>query len=202
MTSPWPNGSPGPQRFTAATSAKPAGRMLKAAKATSASSNDPYGLGRFERSRAQTPKGFKRLANAIARDAIGSPQTRKQRAEQRPPKLDSKEIDKNSSRAPVTRQRSPREMKSRRKPGWIDCRFVLPRVSLEGLIHLAKTMADQERCDRSSAPRGMRRRYPRTKNFYVIEALNCLFERCEMPEFCVKEAKLMSRRVRRFVTPT
>jgi hypothetical protein len=47
------------------------------------------------------------------RDAIGVPVTRKQRAEIRAQRLelDPKEVDKNSYRAPVIRQRSPREMK-------------------------------------------------------------------------------------------
>ncbi len=58
---------------------------------------------------------FKRLANAIMREAIGAPLTRRLRAEIRAqrPKLDAKEIDKNSYRAPLNRQRSPREMKNR-----------------------------------------------------------------------------------------
>jgi hypothetical protein len=85
--------------------------MPKAAKTAVASSDDLSGLQRFERSQAKTPKGFKRLANAITRDAIGTPLTRRQRDEQRAqlPKLDPKEIDKNSYRAPAARQRSPRE---------------------------------------------------------------------------------------------
>jgi hypothetical protein len=175
--------------------------MPIAAKATLASSNDPYGLLRLERSRAQTLKGFKRLANAITRDAIGIPLTRKQQGENKAqrPKLDTKEIDKNAYRTPIIRQRTPREMKNRRKPGWTDCQFVLPRVTLEGLILLAKTMADQERWERSSVPRGFRRRYPRTKNFYVVKGLNYVFEEFGLPEFCVHEAEPLPGRVHRFV---
>jgi hypothetical protein len=92
-------------------------------------------------------------------------------------------------------------MKNRRKPGWTDCQFVLPRVTLEGLSHLAKTMADRERAERSSQPRGFRRRYPKTKNFYVIEALNYLFEQNGLPEFRVQEAQPVPGRVHRFVAP-
>jgi hypothetical protein len=116
-----PNGSPGLQSFTAAARAKPARAIPKAAEAPLASSNNPYGLQRFERSRAQTNKGVKRLANVIAWDTIGIPLTRKQRAEQsaQRPKLDPKEIDKNSYRAPVVRERSPRDMPRRRAPGWV-----------------------------------------------------------------------------------
>ena len=61
------------QTFAPATRAKPAEAMPKANKATPASSEDPYGLLRLERSRAQTQKGYRRLANAIAREVIGIP---------------------------------------------------------------------------------------------------------------------------------
>ncbi len=192
-----------PGSFAAAPRAQPAQAVPMAAKAPLASSNDPDGLLRLERSRAQTSKGLKRLANAITRDAIGIPLTRKQRAEIRAqrPKLDRRDIDKNAYRAPVIRQRSPGEMKNRRKPGWTFCRFVLPRVTLEGLNHLAKTMADQERWERSSAPRGFRWRYP-TANFYVTEALNSLLADYGLSQFCVPEAKPAPGRVRRFVIAT
>jgi hypothetical protein len=161
-------------------------------------------LKRLEQSRAQTPKGFRRLANAIARDAIGLPLTRKQQAEINAQwhKLDPTEIDKNSYSSPVFRQRSPRDMPKRRKAGWTFCRFVLPRVTLEGLVHLAKTMADEERSERQRASRGLRRRCPRTKNFYVIEGLNYVFEHYGMPEFRVQEAATVPGRVRRFVAPS
>jgi len=177
--------------------------MPRAVKATLASSRDPYGFLKLERSRAQTPKGFKRLANAIMRDAVGIPLTRKQRAHIRSqrPKLDAKEVDKNSYRAPVIRQRSPREMKNRRKPGWTDCNFVLPRVSLEGLRLLAITNASDERQTVAREPLGYRRRYPRTRNFYVAEALNDLFEKYGMLEFRVQESEPVPGRVKRFVVP-
>jgi hypothetical protein len=190
--------------FTAATRGKPGGAMPRAVKATLASSRDPYGFLKLERSRAQTPKGFKRLANAIMRDAVGIPLTRKQRAQIRSqrPKLDAKEIDKNSYRAPVIRQRSPREMRNRRKPGWTDCNFVLPRVTLEGLSFLARSMADRERTDRPSKRYGLRRRYPKTKNYFVVKALNYLFREYGLSQFCVEEAKPTPGRVRRFVVLT
>lgn len=189
------------QSFTAATRAKSGRAMPQATKATLASSNDPDGLLRLERSRAQTKKGFTRLANAIMRDTIGVPLTSKQRAEirARRPKLSATEIDKNAYRAPVIRQRSPREMKNRRNPGWTDCSFVLPRLTLEGLSFLAKGMADRERTDRSSEPYGLRRRYPKTKNYFVVSALNYLFQEHGLPQFCVEEAKPVRGRVRRFV---
>lgn len=175
----------------------------KAPKATLVSSNDPDGLLRLERSHAQSRKGLKRLANAITRDAIGIPLTRKRRAEIRAqrPKLDPKDIDKNAYRAPAIRQRSPREMRNRRKPGWTTCEFCLPRASLEGLRFLASAMAEKQHQERSCAPLGHRRLYPRTRNFYVLEALNGLFTEYDLPKFVVPESKPLSGRVRRFVAP-
>jgi hypothetical protein len=196
-----PNSPPG--TTAGATRAKTVRQTSMAAKAVPATSNDPNGLLRLQRSHAQTPRGLKRLANAITRDAIGIPLTRKQRAEMRAqqPKLDAKDIDKNSYRAPMNRQRSAREMKNRRKPGWTDCKFVLPRVSLEGLRLLAITMAAEARQLSANEPLGYRRRYPKTKNFFVVLALNHLFEENDMPEFCVQEVEPMPGRVRRFVGP-
>src|SRR4029077_10483447 len=99
------------------------------------------------------------------------------------------------------RERSPYESRSRRRPGWVDAHFVLPRPVLEGLSVLARGMADRERAERRNAPRGQRRRYPRTKNFYVTEALNALLADYGLSQFCVVEENEESspRRVRRFV---
>jgi len=189
------------QSFTAATRAKSARAMPEATKSTLASSNDPDGMLRLNRSHAQTQKGFRRLANAIARDAIGIPLTRKERAEQRAqrPKLDPKEIDKNSYRTPVTRERSPREMPRRRSPGWVAVSFVLPRPTIEGLTLPTKGVAERERAECRSEPYGFRRRYPKTKNYFVIKALNYLFQEAGLAQFCVEEAKPVRGRVRRFV---
>lgn len=142
MTPSCAGGSPGLQCFTAATRAKPAGPMVKAAKTTLASSTDPSELLRLDRSRAQTQKGFKRLANAITRDAIGIPLTRRQHAEIRreQERLDPAQIYKNIYRSPCVRQRAPREMQGRRRPGMTNCQFVLPKAILEGLRRLAKTV--------------------------------------------------------------
>jgi hypothetical protein len=60
-------------------------------------------------------------------------------------------------------------------------------------------MADQERAERSSEPLGFRRRYPVTRSYYVVAALNHLFEEFGMPEFCVEEKE--TGRTRRFVAP-
>jgi hypothetical protein len=56
---------------------------------------------------------------------------------------------------------------TRRKPGWTDCNFVLPRVSLEGLRLLAITSALGERQLAASEPLGYRGRYPKSKNFLL-----------------------------------
>jgi hypothetical protein len=63
-------------------------------------------------------------------------------------------------------------------------------------------MADQERAERSSEPFGFRRRYPRTRNFYVTEALNYLLVEYGLSQFCVSEAEPTSGRVRRFSLST
>ena len=178
--------------------------MSKSAEARPASSKDPYGLLRLERSRARTQKGFKRLANAIARDTIGIPLTRKRQAEKtaQRPKLDPKEIDKNSYRAPAARERSPRDMPRRRSPGWVAVNFVLPRRTIEGLTLLTKGIANRERAERSRKPYGFRRRYPKTKNYLVVNALNYLFQEHGLSQFCVEEGEPMPGRVRRFAVPT
>jgi hypothetical protein len=67
---------------------------------------------------------------------------------------------------------------------------------------LAISRATEERQLAASEPLGHRRRYPKTKNFFVVQALNRLFEENGMQEFCVKEAEPVPGRVRRFVAPT
>jgi hypothetical protein len=66
-------------------------------------------------------------------------------------------------------------------------------------MFLAKAKAQEEFANRSSQPRGWRRRYPRTANFYVTEALNYLLADYGLSRFCVSEAETASGRVRRFV---
>jgi hypothetical protein len=112
----------------------------------SASPSDPFGAKRFDRSRAKTPYGYKRLFDKVSRELIGIPLTRKQRREIRAqrPKLAASEIDKNAYRHPAVRERAPRDMPKRRAPGWVTCNFVLPRMTLEGLTFLTKSMADRE----------------------------------------------------------
>jgi hypothetical protein len=69
-------------------------------------------------------------------------------------------------------------------------------------MFLAKAKAQEEFADRSSQPRGLRRAFPRTANFYVTEALNSLLADYGLPQFCVPEAKSAPGRVRRFAVPT
>ena len=175
------------------------------AKACQISSSDPFGAKRLERSRAKTPAGYKRLFNKVAREWGLGPPTRKQQREIRAeirnqePKLRPEQIDKNSYRHPEIRERAPRDMPKRRRPGWVCRQFVLPRRIVEGLMFLAK--AQEEFAERSSQPRGLRRRYPKTANFYVTEALNSLLAEYGLPQFCVPEAELVPGRVRRFMVP-
>jgi hypothetical protein len=135
---------------------------------------------------------------------IGLPLTRKQQDEIRAQrtKLKPEEIDKNAYRHPAVRERGPRDMPKRRRPGWVCRQFVLPRPIVEGLMFLAKAKAQEEFAERSSQPRGLRRRNPRTANSYVTEALNYLLVEYGLSQFCVKEAEPTSGRVRRFSLST
>ena len=80
--------------------------------------------------------------------------------------------------------------------------ILLPRPIVEGLMFLAKAKAQEEFAERSGQPRGLRRRYPRTANFYVTEALNYLLVEYGLSQFCVEEAEPVRGRVRRFAVPT
>ena len=149
--------------------------------------------------RVQTPAGVTRVFNQVARESGLGALVDAQKPEQ-PKKLEPREIDRNAYREPSSRERSPRESRSRRPPGWVVAQFVLPRPVLEGLSVLARGMAEREHAERHNAPYGRRRRYPRTKNFYVTEALNALLADYGLSGFCVKQEDEESspRRVRRF----
>jgi len=142
------------------------------------STDDPYGEKRLER--VQTPTGIKRVFNQVARewglgaliDAQDSEQSRT---------LEPREIGRNAYRHPIGRERCPRDERSRRRPGWVTCRFVLPGRVAVGLSLLARTMAEREHAERRNAPRGQRRRYPRTKNFYVLKSCVKTAWRCKPP---------------------
>ena len=69
-------------------------------------------------------------------------------------------------------------------------------------MFLAKAKAQEEFANRSSQPRGLRRAFPRTANFYVTEALNSLLADHGLSQFCVPEAEPVRGRVRRFAVPT
>jgi hypothetical protein len=90
-------------------------------------------------------------------------------------------------------------MPKTRAPGWVAANFVLPRKTIEGLTFLTKSLANRERTLRSEEPHGFQRRYPKTKNYFVVKALNYLFQEYGLAQFCVEEAKPLPRRVRRFV---
>jgi hypothetical protein len=61
--------------------------------------------------------------------------------------------------------------------------------------------AADERQLAASEALGHRRRYQKTKNFYVIDALNAYFKRLGLEEFCVLQEEVAPRRVHRFVAP-
>ena len=94
-----------------------------------------------------------------------------------------KTINANFRRAPIERVRSPREAQKRRMEGWSDCRFILPKTTLEGLKQVAIVLAEQGQ--HSPWPKE-RRRYPRTKSHLVGEALDDYFRKMGFPEFCVE----------------
>jgi hypothetical protein len=159
--------------------------------------DDPYGEKRLER--VQSPAGVKRVFNQVAREiGLGGFVDTQDSEEIR--KLEPREIDRNAYREPSCRERCPRDSRSRRRPGWVTARFFLPRPIVEGLSLLARSVAEREHAERRNAPRGQRRRYPRTKNFYVTEALNALLADHGLSQFCVVEEDEESspRRVRRF----
>jgi hypothetical protein len=52
---------------------------------------------------------------------------------------------------------------------------------------LVRGMAERERAERRNAPRGQRRRYPRTKNFCVVKALNALLADYDLSQFCWRD---------------
>ena len=120
----------------------------------------------------------------------------------REPKLKPEEVDRNAYRHPAVRTRAPRDMPKRRAPGWAAANFVLPRRIIEGLTLLTKSMADRERAERSSEPYGFRRRYPKTRNYFVTKALNDLLQEHGLGQFCVSEGDPVPGRVRRFAVPT
>jgi hypothetical protein len=161
--------------------------------------DDPYGVKRLESCRAQTPAGIERACERVMRESGLGALIDNQGAEQSKERLEPREIDRNAYCRPMVRQLAPREMRSRRKPGWIDCRFVLPRPILEGLSLLARGLADRENVERAREPRGQRRRYPKSKNFYVTLALNSLLQEHGLSQFCVEEAEVSPGHTRRFV---
>jgi hypothetical protein len=160
------------------------------------SADDPYGEKRLER--VQTVAGINRVFNQVARewglgafvDTQDSEQTRR---------LEAREVDRNAYREPSCRERCPRDPVSRRRPGWVTARFVLPGRIVEGLSLLARGMAEREHAERHNAPRGQRRRYPKSKNFYVTLALNALLQEYGLSQFCVEEAEVSPGHTRRFV---
>jgi hypothetical protein len=102
------------------------------------------------------------------------------------------------TRAQFNRIGSPREARNRRPEGWTDCRFILPKMTLEGLRSLTINLAqDHSRSDWPSE----RCTYPKTKNYHLVKALNAYFRSVGFEQFCLEEQEPHGRRVRRFVAP-
>jgi hypothetical protein len=162
----------------------------------------------MERSRAQTPAGFARAFNRAMRElGLQEPTRTEQRQKRKETRdrqrtLQPQEVDRNAYRHAAVRERCPRDMPARRPPGWAAINFVLPRRTLEGLTLLTKSMAAREQAERLEEPYGFRRQYPKTKNYFVIQALNCLLQEHGLSQFCVEEAEPVPDRVRRFAVAT
>jgi hypothetical protein len=95
-------------------------------------------------------------------------------------------IDPNHLQAPFNRVRSPRRAVNRRPPGWADIWISLPQITVDGLKHVAITLAQEGQ--HSPWPRE-RRRYARTKSHLVGEALDDFFRKLGFLEFCVEERR-------------
>ena len=141
-----------------------------------------------------------RLADKMIEEGLPQPVNPAAKRPQGPKYADQRcvTIDPNTARAPFNRVRSPREERKRRPEGWTACWFVLPKVTVEGLQTMAIQFAQEQQY--SDWP-GERRRYPKSKNYYVLSAVNALFKRLGFERFCVEEQKPQGRRVRRFVAP-
>ena len=143
-----------------------------------------------------------RLAKRIIEETLPQPAQIQHQKAQGPTYQEQRccSIDPNSyrTRAPFNRVRSPREAPKRLREGSTDARFILPKVTLEGLRALTIELAHQQQ--NSDWP-GERCRYPATKNFHLTAALNDYFKKLGFQEFCVPEEQPTGHRVRRFVTP-
>jgi hypothetical protein len=140
-----------------------------------------------------------RLAEKIIEEGLAQPRPEVKKT--KGPKYSEERcvtIDPNAYHAPFNRVRSPRETRNRRPPGWIARWFVLPKTTVEGLRTVAIQFAQAQQ--HSDWP-GERLRYPRSVNFFVIDAVNAYFRRLGFEQFCVEEQKPATRRVRRFVAP-
>jgi hypothetical protein len=184
------------QPFTKAGAAE----QMSAAVKTQRSSVDRVALKRLVKSQATSPQGMMRIGDKIieeGRSQTAGFQTNRIEgvtyAEQRCLTIDPNAY---STRFPFDRVENPHGARKRRLPGWTDCRFILPRVTLEGLRVLTIQLAREQENSNWAAERC---RYPRTKNFYIVWALNQLFEQLGFGEFCVPEQNPAGRRVRRFV---
>lgn len=66
-------------------------------------------------------------------------------------------------------------------------------VSSTGL--LTRAQEERHRPQRASQPYGLKRLYPKTRNLYVLQALNQLFEDYGLKQFCVEHPRLEREQV-------
>jgi hypothetical protein len=192
--------APRRQLFTKAIRTVPAEPTLVASPRGSLKFKEPHALRRLKKCQAKTPEGMMRFGNKIIEDGLPrlGPEIKKPKgskySEQR-----CVTIDPNAYRAPFNRARSPRETRNRRPEGWTARWFTLPKITVEGLKIMAIQFAEAQQ--HSDWP-GERLKYPRSANFFVIEAVNAYFRRLGFEQFCVEEQKPARGRVRRFVAPS
>jgi hypothetical protein len=186
------------QLFSNAISAEPAAATKPAASTPLYFTTDPHGLKRLKKCRAKTPEGMMRAASEILNEGMPQPVSSNVEKGSRYVDQRCKTIDPNFRHAPFNRVRSPREARKRREEGWTNCQFALPRQTLEGLRTIAIMFAQEQQHSEWGKEA---RSYPKTRNYYVIAALNDYFRKIGFEQFCVEEGKPQTHRVRRFVAP-
>jgi hypothetical protein len=165
-------------------------------------SADPYGIDRLATSEAKTPRGMTQLAARIIEKGLPQPALIHTEKVESPSRKDQRcvSLDPNAyrTRALFNRIRCPREERKRRREGWADARFFLPKLLMEGLRVMTNEVATQQANSDWSQERG---KYPVTKNFHVTAAINAYLKSWGYEQFCVEEQPPRGVRVRRFLAP-
>jgi hypothetical protein len=93
-------------------------------------------------------------------------------------------INPNAYCAPFNRRETPHQARNRRPAGWTAIWVTLPKTTVEGLQHVAITLAQGQQ--HSPWPRE-RRRYARTKSHLIGEALDDFFRKLGFEQFCLQK---------------